>query len=71
MKSNDIAELRRKPAPELQKMLVELRDSLWNKRIDLKRGKVKNIREVHDIRKRIARVSTLLKEYTNQPRKSE
>lgn len=61
MKSNDIAELRRKPAGELQKLLVELRDSLWNKRVDLKRGKVKNIREVHDVRKRIARVLTLLR----------
>ncbi len=61
MKSNDLAELRRKPAPELQKLLAELRDNLWSKRIDLKRGKVKNIREVHDIRKRIARVLTLLR----------
>lgn len=61
MKSNDIEELRRKPAPELQKLLPELRDRLWNMRIDLKRGKVKNIREVHDIRKRIARVATLLR----------
>ncbi len=62
MKSNDIAELRRKTPIELQKLLVELRDELWSKRIDLKRGKVKNIREVHDVRKRIARVSTLLAE---------
>lgn len=61
MKSHDIQTLRQKPEVELQKMLTELRDALWKQQLELERGKVKNIREVRDTRKGIARVMTLLR----------
>ena len=57
-----IGELRQKSKPELQKLLTELRERLRQLRFDLAAGKVKNVREIHQIKKDIARALTLLKQ---------
>ena len=55
-----IDELRQKSKLELQKFLEEQRERLRSFRFDLVSGKVKNVREIRQVRKSIARVLTLL-----------
>ena len=55
-------ELRQKSEGELQKLLQELRANLRKLRFDLASGKVKNVREIRQIRKDIARILTILNE---------
>ncbi|OIO45932.1 MAG: 50S ribosomal protein L29 [Parcubacteria group bacterium CG1_02_39_15] len=57
-----IAELRQKSKLELQKLLQDNRERLRQLRFDLAAGKVKNVREIHQIKKDIARALTLLKQ---------
>lgn len=69
MKRNDFIQLKTKPVAELRKLLGESRDRLWSLRIDLRAGKVKNVKEIKKIKKDIARVLTLLRQQptTNLP----
>ena len=60
MDKKQFQELKTKPAPELQKTLQELRDKLWQLKVDLASGKVKNIKEIKEIKKDIARILTIL-----------
>jgi large subunit ribosomal protein L29 len=60
MKTKEFKQLKDKPEADLKKMLGELKDRLWNFRKDLAAGKVKNVREIHKVKKDIARVLTLL-----------
>ena len=55
-----IQEIRIKPRPELEKLLIELRERLRVLKFDLSSGKVKNVREIRQIRKDIARILTHL-----------
>lgn len=55
-------ELRKKAKEELEKMLIEKKKRLLQLRFDLKAGKVKNIREIRETKKDIARILTILKE---------
>jgi len=55
-------ELRQKSEKELQKLLQELREKLRKLRFDLVSGKVKNVREIRQTRKDIARILTILNE---------
>ena len=64
-----IRELRQKPKKELQNSLSNLRNKLRELRFNLAGGKVKNIKEIHQIKKDIARVLGLLKEYAKQEKK--
>ncbi len=57
-----IRELRRKSNKELQQTLIELRDKSRELRFNLAGGKVKNIKEIRQTKRDIARISTLLKE---------
>ena len=52
--------LKQKSDSELNKNLVELRDKLWDLKENLLKGKVKNIQEVHTVKKDIARTMTIL-----------
>lgn len=56
-----ISELRQKSKEELQKLLEDNREKLRQLRFDLVAGKVKNVREIRQIKKEIARILTLLK----------
>ncbi|MEK7194014.1 MAG: 50S ribosomal protein L29 [Patescibacteria group bacterium] len=60
MKKSEFQQLKTKPLPELQKNLNEYREKLRNLKFDLAQGKVKNIREIKDIKKAIARILTIM-----------
>lgn len=67
-----IRELRRKSIKELQQALVELRDKLRELRFNLAGGKVKNIKEIRQTKRVIARISTILKEHeAKKPEKND
>jgi len=56
-------ELRQKTIKELQELLQERRKRLAQLRFDLSLKKLKNVREIREVKKDIARILTLLKEY--------
>ncbi|MDD3399588.1 MAG: 50S ribosomal protein L29 [Candidatus Paceibacterota bacterium] len=56
------AEIRQKPKEELLKSIKDYREKLRSLRFDLASGKVKNVREIRNIKKDIARILTILKE---------
>jgi large subunit ribosomal protein L29 len=58
-----VTELRQKSKLELQKIFQESREKLRQLRFDLSSGKVKNVREIRMIKKDIARILTLLRNY--------
>lgn len=60
MKKSEIQQLKTKPLPELQKNLNEYRDKLSKLKFDLAQGKVKNIREIKETKKAIARILTIM-----------
>ena len=55
-----IFEIKQKPKKELQKLLQNNQDKLRQLRFDLASGKVKNVREIRQIKKDIARILTIL-----------
>lgn len=57
-----ISELRQKTKDELQKLIRDDRERLRSLSFDLASGKVKNVREMRELKKDIARILTLLKE---------
>jgi large subunit ribosomal protein L29 len=59
-------ELRQKSEAELKKLLQEKRERLRALRFDLVSGKVKNVREIRETKKDIARILTLLNEQKKQ-----
>ncbi len=64
-----IKELKRKSNKELKQTIAGLGDKLRKLRFSLVGGKVKNIREIRETKKDIARILTLLKE--NEKQKSK
>ncbi len=56
-----LIELRKKSKGELQKILEDNRDKLRQLRFSLSAGKVKNVKEIRNLKKEIARIMTLLK----------
>ena len=58
----EIKELRQKSKEELGKLLKDIRERQRSLRFDLVTGKVKNVREIRQIKKDIARALTILKE---------
>ncbi|MDP3991043.1 MAG: 50S ribosomal protein L29 [Candidatus Nealsonbacteria bacterium] len=55
-----IQDLRQKTKQEIAKLLVDSRERLRLLRFDLAAGKVKNVREIRQLKKDIARILTLL-----------
>ena len=62
MKNNKVKELINKPAEELKKLLKDDQEKLWQLKIDLASGKIKNVKEIRQTRRNIARILTLLRE---------
>jgi len=58
-----LRELKQRSDKELKETLSSLREKLRELRFNLAGGRVKNIREIHQTKKTIARILTLLKEY--------
>ncbi|MBI2042271.1 MAG: 50S ribosomal protein L29 [Candidatus Nealsonbacteria bacterium] len=55
-------EIRQNTKDVLTKSIKDMREKLRSLRFDLAAGKVKNVREIRQIRKDIARTLTILKE---------
>lgn len=47
---------------ELEKLLEEKRNKLYQFRFDISQKKIKNVREIREIKKDIARINTLISE---------
>lgn len=62
MKKTELQKLREKNDVDLLNDMKTDRDYLWQLRMDLAAGKVKNVREIRKIRERIAISKTLIKE---------
>ena len=60
MKLKQLQEIKNKPLPDLQKYLRDYRGRLRTLKFDLAAGKVKNIREIREVKKMIARIMTIL-----------
>ena len=59
------SELRQKSKSELQRLLQNNRERLRQLRFDLAAGKVKNVREIRQVKKDIARILTILNQKSN------
>jgi large subunit ribosomal protein L29 len=60
MKLREKEQLKNKPKAELEKNLSEYRDKLWSLKTALVGGKVKNVSEIKEVKKNIARILTIL-----------
>ncbi len=60
MKKKEIQQIKNKPLPELRKDLADYRERLRKLKFDLSQGKVKNIKEIQETKKVIARILTLM-----------
>lgn len=58
-----VKDLRKKSKTELKKILQQKRDKLRTLRFDLASREIKNVREIGENRKDIARILTLLQNY--------
>lgn len=56
-----IKELRQKTAKELKELLAEDQHKLGQLKFDLAAKKLKNVRQIRELRKEIARIITILK----------
>ncbi|MDP3975129.1 MAG: 50S ribosomal protein L29 [Candidatus Jorgensenbacteria bacterium] len=62
MKTKDLTTRRGKSAEDLMKEIRELEGRKEALQFDLAAGKVKNIREIRDVKKSVAQLKTLLRE---------
>jgi ribosomal protein L29 len=62
MKSKEIQELKIKSVAELARLVTESNDRIRALRFDLAAGKVKNVNELRQARKKVARMKTFMKE---------
>lgn len=62
MKTKELQNFRNKPTAELEKELGGYREKLRKLKFDLSAGKVKNIREIKETKKMIARILTFMNE---------
>ncbi len=62
MKKREIQELKTRPPADLVKMIRESNEKLRSLRFDLAAGKVKNVSELHKIKKNVARMHTFIRE---------
>jgi len=62
-KQEKIKEFKKMGKDQLLKVLADDREKLRQFRFDLSGGKVKNVREIREVKKDIARILTLLKKY--------
>ena len=62
MKKKDIQELKNRPTDELTRLIGESGEKLRVLRFDLAAGKVKDITEIHEMKKKMARMKTFIRE---------
>lgn len=64
-----IKELRQKTTKELKELLEEDRHKLGQFRFDLAAKKLKNVREIRNLRREIARILTILRDLSKADKK--
>jgi len=62
MKKKEIQELKNKPLGELERIVRDSGEKLRALRFDLAAGKVKNVNELHETRRKIARAKTFIQQ---------
>lgn len=62
MKIKDIQELKHRPVGELTHLIKEANERLRTLRFDLAAGKVKDITEINELKKKVARMKTFIHE---------
>ena len=62
MKKSEFQQIKNASEQELQKRLFDYREKLRKLKVDLFYGKVKNIKEIKDVKKTIARIKGLIQE---------
>lgn len=65
MKKQEIQQIKNLPLAELQKKLSDYREKLRKFKVDLIYGKMKNIKEIKDVKKTIARILTIINKTSN------
>lgn len=60
MKKKEIQELKNRPADQLTVLVHETSEKLRSLRFDLAAGKVKDITQIHEAKKKIARMKTFI-----------
>ena len=65
MKKTDLQKMSNKNKEELRKDMMEWQDKLWQLKVDLEAGKVKNVVLIRELHKNIARAKTLLNKDQN------
>ena len=60
MKTKELQQLSKKPVAELRKKVQESRNKLWQLRIDLAAGKVKNIKQIRSLKQDISQMLTFI-----------
>lgn len=65
MRKDELQKLRGKVTEDLLKDRQSDQDALWQLKLDLRRGKVKNVKEIHKLKRKIAVINTILKENNN------
>jgi|GEM_PF-172021 len=63
--------LRKKPESELRTIFNSHKERLQKLRFDLASGKIKNIKEIREIKKDIARILTILKNEKSGPEEAK
>jgi ribosomal protein L29 len=61
MKRKEIQDLKTRPVADLARMIRETNEKLRVLRFDLAAGKVKNVSELHKLKKNVARMHTFIK----------
>jgi len=65
MKTKEMEQLKNKAQAELLNDLKKSKDKLWDLQVDLRAGKLKNVRDISVVKKTIARINTVLSENKN------
>ncbi|MBI4993414.1 50S ribosomal protein L29 [Candidatus Wolfebacteria bacterium] len=60
MKKQEFQKLKNSSAAELQQRLADFYNKLQKLKFDLRQGKVKNIKEIQEIKKTIAKILTII-----------
>lgn len=65
MKKEDLQELKKRPLNDLQERLRKEREKLNDLQFNVSMGKVKNIAELKNIKKNVARILTIINKKQN------
>jgi len=65
MKTKEMEQLKNRPDAELLNDIKKSKDKLWDLQVDLRAGKLKNVREINQTKKSIAQMNTVLSERKN------